>query len=300
MASVQFLDTDQDYIYSHPSTPLSPSGSRRFRSWCDLPQRYLPCLRELRPQFLKMFLIRVIILGIFFIVSLWLMSAASVIAGIRYPKDGTVLPDLGFEFLPSMLNEGWITNTLLYVTGSMTAIRIAFNPKGLTIVRRMAFVYSVVLLGRATTLVATNYPDASPLCKNFVPAEGINAFLVQSFYKENMITCGDLMYSGHAIYFTLQGLIWSYYSKYRIEGMMWMVIFFSIMSLVTTHVHYTADVMISFYITVLVWYLYHVIATRPEARRDSPLIYWLEKDIAMYEEKYPEEIDQGLQVPCAC
>jgi hypothetical protein len=291
------LDQEEDFSYNQVS---QKQWWWKFRRMFFSAQKYIPCLREIRPKYFKMFFVRAVILGVVFIVSLWLMSASSVIAGIRYPKDGTVLPDIGFEFLPAMLSQGWITNTLLYVTGAMTAVRIVLNPKGITITRRMIFVYSILLLGRSTTLVATNYPDPSPMCKNFIPAEGINAFLVQSFYKENMVTCGDLMYSGHTIYFTLQGLIWSYYSKYRIESMMWIVIFFSMMSLVTTHVHYLADVMISFYMSILVWYVYHIIATRPEVRKDSPIIYWLEKDIALYEDKHPEEVDYNLQSQCSC
>jgi len=61
-----------------------------------------------------------------------------------------------------------------------------------------------------------------------------------------------------------------------------------------------SDIVISFYLTIMLWYIYHVIATRPAIRKESRLIYWLEKDLALWEERHPQDIDPKLQAHCSC
>jgi hypothetical protein len=114
--------------------------------------------------------------------------------------------------------------------------------------------------------------------------------MVETVYRPEFVTCGDLMYSGHTVYFTLMGLLWSHYGVYIYEKFMWIPIATSILSLVATRVHYLNDVLIGFYLTILVWYLYHFVATTPSLRKRYRFIAWLERDLILQEEEEFEEM----------
>jgi len=231
--------------------------------------------------------------------SLWLMSATVVYAGIRAPDNVPDLPDLGFDFLPSLYDKDSIGNNLLVITGIFTLCRCILHRKGLTMMRRFSFLWMILIIGRCTTLVATSYPDPSRSCRSYKAPSTMTSFLIESVYRPEFLTCGDLMYSGHTVYFTLMGLLWSYYSIYNFEKLVWIPIGLSLLILVATRVHYLNDVIIAFYLTNLVWYLYHVVATEPSLRKHSKLISWLERDIITWEDQHPiEAAHESLQFKC--
>jgi len=104
-------------------------------------------------------------------------------------------------------------------------------------------------------------------------------------------------------FFTIQVLIWSYYSLYYVEQVAWLPFLLCSCALLSTREQYLSDVLIGFYLTVILWFLYHVIATEPTLRRQSRLISWIEKDIILWEEgnpelAYKERIDQQPRLRC--
>jgi len=140
-----------------------------------------------------------------------------------------------------------------------------------------------LIIGRCTTLIGTNYPDPSRVCRTYKAPDNLYEFFLETIYRPHFVTCGDLMYSGHTVFFTLMGLLWSYYSVNSLEKFVWIPVSFCLLTLVATRVHYLNDVLIAFYLTMLVWYLYHLVATEPSLRKYSKLICWLEKDIILHE-----------------
>jgi len=230
--------------------------------------------------------------------SLWLMSVTVVYAGIRAPDNVPDLPDLGFELLPSLYDKDSIGNNLLGITGAFTFLRCLIHRRGLTMMRRFAFLWMVLVIGRCTTLVATSYPDPSRSCRTYNAPSTISGFLLESVYRPEFLTCGDLMYSGHTVYFTLLALMWSYYRVYNFEQLVWIPIGLSLLILVATRLHYLNDIIIAFYLTILVWYCYHLVATEPSLRKHSRLISWLERDIILWEEDNPETVNAEPQYKC--
>jgi len=252
-------------------------------------KRYVPFLNEIRFGYTRILVSRMGILLVMLTSSLWLMSATVVYAGIRAPDNVPDLPDLGFQLLPSLYEKDSIGNSLLGITGAFTFLRCMFHRRGITMIRRFLFLWMVLIIGRCTTLVATSYPDPSRACRTYKAPVTIVSFLLESVYRPEFITCGDLMYSGHTVYFTLMGLLWSYYAVYSFEKLVWIPIGLSLLILVATRLHYLNDVLIAFYLTILCWYLYHIVATENTLRKHSRLISWLEEDIIMWEEQNPQE-----------
>jgi len=247
---------------------------------------YIPCLSGIHYGYFTILFSRAVFLILIICASLWIMSATVILAGMRAPTNVPDLPDLGFDLLPPLLEDDLFGNALLPVVGVSTIVRAIFHKHGLTMARRLVFLWTILVLGRCTTLVATSYPDASFSCRNYTSPTTLEDFLIETVYRKHFLTCGDLMYSGHAVYFTLMGLSWSYYSVYMLEKLVWIPISFCLLILISTRVHYTTDVMVAFYLTMLSWYLYHLVATEPTIRKKSRLIYWLEKDIIMWEDNH--------------
>eukprot|EP01103_Thecamoeba_quadrilineata_P015090 TRINITY_DN4661_c0_g1_i1.p1 TRINITY_DN4661_c0_g1~~TRINITY_DN4661_c0_g1_i1.p1 ORF type:complete len:313 (-),score=19.83 TRINITY_DN4661_c0_g1_i1:187-1125(-) len=247
---------------------------------------YLPCLHEINERHLSLFLTRAITVSILLLSSLWLMSITVVLSGMRSPNNVPDLPDFGFYILPAFYENDTFSNKLLGVAGAITLLRCLFHRRGLTMIRRFAFLWTVLILGRCTTLLATSYPDPSRSCKAYKSPDNLFAFFLETVYRPEFITCGDLMYSGHTVYFTLLALSWSHYGVYWYEKYMWIPLGTSILSLVATRVHYLNDVLIAFYLTILVWYLYHLVATTPVLRKKYRIIAWLERDLILQEEEY--------------
>lgn len=170
----------------------------------------------------------------------------------------------------------------MILIAACTVLRCIFHRRGITIVRRFVFICGVLILGRCSTLVATAYPDPSNAddCKNISPED--------SFFKQSMY-CGALMYSTETVYLMLMGLTWSYYSVTPFEKLIWLPIVTNIFLLVASRVHYLNDVLVAIYLTIIIWFIYHLITTEPPMRKRLPVISWLETDIILWEEAHPKE-----------
>eukprot|EP01103_Thecamoeba_quadrilineata_P005009 TRINITY_DN14868_c0_g1_i1.p1 TRINITY_DN14868_c0_g1~~TRINITY_DN14868_c0_g1_i1.p1 ORF type:complete len:383 (-),score=32.27 TRINITY_DN14868_c0_g1_i1:140-1288(-) len=260
---------------------------------------WVPCLTELKNRDLRQMLVRLITLSIMLLSGLWFMSATVIFAGMRAPTNVPDLPDLGFAVLPALDEEDLdIPNNLLIITGLFSVARFALHRRGFTILRRVAVLWLVLIMGRCTTLVATSYPDPSQSCKTYKSPDTILSFIIETVYRPEFITCGDLMYSGHTVYFSLMCLSWSYYRKYDFERLVWIPTTICILSLVATRLHYLNDVLIAFYFSVMTWYMYHIIATDSHTRKHSRLVSWLEKDIIIWEEQNPHEVQKDSLFCC--
>eukprot|EP01103_Thecamoeba_quadrilineata_P018735 TRINITY_DN7319_c0_g1_i1.p1 TRINITY_DN7319_c0_g1~~TRINITY_DN7319_c0_g1_i1.p1 ORF type:complete len:294 (+),score=24.12 TRINITY_DN7319_c0_g1_i1:125-1006(+) len=287
---------------SQPTDQDTSRDQQQFQSWSKLTalkklKRTLPCLNEIHERHQTILLERLIFLSVLLLSSLWLMSAVVVYAGMRAPSLPD-LPDFGFDILPSFVESDTASNKLLAITGLLTFLRCLFHPKGILMFRRFAFLWTILIIGRCTTLISTSYPDPSRSCRTYKSPDTLMAFVVETVYRPEFITCGDLMYSGHTVYFTLLGLSWSHYAIYSFEKLVWIPLGLSILGLVATRVHYLNDVLIAFYLTILVWYLYHTVASEPSLRKRYSLISWLERDIILMDEEKSESELVAVKANC--
>ena len=77
------------------------------------------------------------------------------------------------------------------------------------------------------------------------------------------VYCGDYIYSGHTVILTVSSLIIQEYTpqKWRpLHWLSWLVTFLGVVFVMVAHGHYTVDVLIAYYVTTRVFWMYHTMA----------------------------------------
>ena len=130
------------------------------------------------------------------------------------------------------------------------------------------------------------------------------------------ITCGDVLYSGHAATFTLMALIWheygrsfvppqrlpmpqqtaldlsvgldrfaeeefpkyskQWYTGVLVPRFVWMVAVVGYLIIIACRFHYTVDVVIAIVVVVQQWSLYHMVIRTPKHIGRVPFLQWFE------------------------
>lgn len=188
----------------------------------------------------------------------------------------------------------------------------------LLISRRIFIVLGLVLLFRAYCVTVTSLPDMSPQCRRqFTPLEDQDSSSHFGFgmpwfgqrtqtilpatgqYKRlpmfpaalkraNKVfwnpfedTCGDLMFSGHAVALWTLALVFYEYGKSRIMiGLTASVAAAGTIVIVGTMFHYTLDVSVAMFVTYMCWTLVHRYAKNHILQRHAgylgQIVYWFE------------------------
>lgn len=245
------------------------------RQWL---MEHVPILSDMGPW--KTTVSRTLVVASFHIASLYIMSVMVVVGGTRYPKYKAALPDLGFDVLAPYPELSWLPNTMIYILLFATLVRCVFSRQGLTIVRRVLFVHAITMLMRSLTLVATSYPDPSAPCVDYMPPQNVNPFWAKTVGNADLITCGDLMFSGHTLIYVVLALAWQKYFYVVEKVIFWMFTLVAILMLSVARLHYLNDIIVAVYVISATWHIYHLYAADiARAPRRNPIVAWLETDI---------------------
>jgi hypothetical protein len=131
---------------------------------------------------------------------------------------------------------------------------------------RAGATYSIGVLLRVTTFLMTSLPSPAPHCR--LPADGgtYDPELASVRTVSDIFTvidaengCGDLIFSGHTLFFLLSVLICCTYSNIRYVGrlaklalpLIVMPVF--VYSTIVTRRHYTVDIVVAIYVTIGLW-----------------------------------------------
>lgn len=197
------------------------------------------------------------------------------------------LQDVGFEALPSILNEGFrerleaVYYVILCALGIACILgNLVYQPLHLprvyvmNMLLRFGFAFSVGQFFRGWTFLATSLPGPSPHCNPMLDVEYWTRkpkSIVECFSWVNVLepNCGDLMFSGHI--FTLITVV-HYTNKFsrsllewhprthRIAvGILYTMVLFECYMILRARNHYTVDVFVALYATPL--WLYFVDST---------------------------------------
>eukprot|EP00992_Anisonema_acinus_P001275 TRINITY_DN10429_c0_g1_i3.p1 TRINITY_DN10429_c0_g1~~TRINITY_DN10429_c0_g1_i3.p1 ORF type:complete len:256 (+),score=41.02 TRINITY_DN10429_c0_g1_i3:58-768(+) len=169
---------------------------------------------------------------VFFVIAAYLMSVSQVYTQHRTQlfshlkqrfnlTDADIaLPDVGFDLLPSW-NMGWWgwngANLCLAVVVGFTVLRFAVTGMRITILRRCLLCWGTLLLLRGATIAATMLPNpATKTCdaaKAQRQLEGLNPWIgAFGVLSGRVVTCGDVLYSGHTVLMMISCLVWHTYS----------------------------------------------------------------------------------------
>jgi hypothetical protein len=185
------------------------------------------------------------------------MSVVGAVASRRFLRDGPIQPDLGYDLIPYLPALDQYDSYFLIVVAILAAVRSVFLKDGIIIVRRSLFIYSLCVLLRSTTSATTSLRDPSSNCQNFLAPQTPKEFFQYTISPPDLITCGDLLFSGHSLMYVSTAMLWTWYSHPLSAVLAWLVSLFGMFCLIAARVHYTDDVLIALFVNVLMWLVYH-------------------------------------------
>merc|ERR550534_416144 len=169
--------------------------------------------------------------------------------------------DVGFYFL-GLWNAPQASDYALCIFVSVTAFRFVlftgpFSARW-TLIRRWLVCTAQLFLLRGFSIMCTILPNPDPYCVSTVTKGNIFRLALEVIIGAK-VTCRDVLYSGHAVHFTLCALIWRDYLPmcplwflYCSEQsqftriLAYLSAFGGYMIIICTHFHYTVDVWIAF------------------------------------------------------
>eukprot|EP00906_Rhabdomonas_costata_P000277 RCo000372 len=225
------------------------------------------------------------------------------------PLNTTTLPDLGHDVIAWVLLQttgntfvNWFDLPDLFVAAHtvLTGLLLVFHTARFLIQRRLFVIFALLNLLRAYTVVITSLPDPSPVCQLESSKEGglfaeepalwllWERAVIYVISPGTMITCGDMIFSGHSTFQLVSCCVWmTYFNPQYLAGavsrrtcfvvrvFMLMFTIVGCLAVVATRLHYTLDVSLAVFLTVMTWKVYHVLATTDASQR-IPVLRWLE------------------------
>ena len=150
-------------------------------------------------------------------------------------------------------------NVILYLEIAAVSLFILANRKRYVIIRRTSLIFFLVSLVRLFTVAATLVPDPAKKCLRPDPKGG---------------TCGDLIFSGHAVGFLLAALVIHEYAPFWwMATTAWTTTAAGLILVVASKLHYTRDVLLAVLVTLSIFHLLRVaVFNRPDRMKSGTLL----------------------------
>jgi len=239
------------------------------------------------PREVKKFLAGVVFMLLNFIAT----TVALSITHERIPRYDP-LPDIILDFFryqPWALTASEVLLSLQCATGFLICV---FHKHRFIVLRRLFLILGLLYGYRAVTMFVTVLPKADP---NYqcdpklsdsgqfltVPIVLMRAIKIMSGFGLSMngqhVYCGDFIYSGHTMTFVLAYLVMLEYTSKRLYVLHWIAWINAITGvalLLMARGHYSIDVIVAYWITTRLWYLYHSMACNSQLKQASPTNYF--------------------------
>jgi len=182
---------------------------------------------------------------------------------VRHLKDypyGWVLWDLGFVFIPHDIPR-WGADlalgiVVLFGLARLLLVTLPDNQSRLEIFIRFCYIWGTLIFLRCFTVGLTRFPRIDP--QGPLPEyKGLGWHILDA----QSLAEADFMFSGHAVIMTLMGLFVSYYTfRHAYATLFWALVVCGYWAILSARLHYTADVVVAILMSMLVFWLYHMIA----------------------------------------
>jgi len=202
--------------------------------------------------------------------------------------------DVGFYFL-GLWNAPQASDYALCIFVSVTVFRFVlftgpFSARW-TLIRRWLVCTAQLFLLRGFSIMCTILPNPDPYCVSTVQKGNIFRLALDVIIGAK-VTCRDVLYSGHAVHFTLCALIWRDYSpmcplwfpacseqSQFTRILAYLSALGGYVIIICTHFHYTVDVWIAFWMTYFVWSYYHEVIKACSFHSGSLMCFltWIEQ-----------------------
>ena len=159
------------------------------------------------------------------------------------------LPDRGHDYFPVIsltIPNVMLIGYFVYFIIRNLAVRNLQN------ISKFLVCISLVFTIRLFTYTLTTYPPPLPHCESRQVGEPIVWNVLGNMFKDNDNTCLDMMFSGHASYFTLILLFIIKDSTSDIEQAINVAYYVvGLFGIIASHMHYSSDVVVGVAVTVL-------------------------------------------------
>jgi len=243
----------------------------------------------------------------------------------RVPEDQP-LPDVVLDNVPYQ-SWGLDASEFIIMGASMATFTLAaLHGHRTHVLRRIFFLGGLHYFYRAVTMYVTVLPkpDTTYVC---VPkADHVTFMLIATRVAKLLsgfglsingehVYCGDYIYSGHTMTLVMTYLIVSEYSPkswWILHWFSWLTTAAGIVVLMLARGHYSIDVVVAYWITTRLWWVYHTLANNPPlaAREDEnnyldrfwwwPIFRWLEGNVGrplpkVYSLPLPEKVKAPMR-----
>lgn len=226
------------------------------------------------------------VIAFVFLQSNIVLSAISLsIVHDRVPDRDKVDP-LSDIFLDHVTPVDWALNAsecLIITAVITTVVVILFHKHRSIIFRRVCFILGLLYMMRAITMFVTVVPVASKTYYCSPKANSTSTLVVAKRVWQllagvglsingKQTYCGDYIYSGHTVALVLSYLTIVEYSSrklFPLHWFSWLLSVSGIALLLTAHGHYTIDILIAYYATTTLFWIYHTLANNKDLKKTS-------------------------------
>ncbi|XP_075678092.1 uncharacterized protein LOC113794756 [Dermatophagoides pteronyssinus] len=209
----------------------------------------------------------------------------------RIPMQEPHLPDIAFDILPDHRHFLDISEYVIVIQTVCIGLLLFFHKHRSTILRRICIILGIIYFFRALCLASTQLPLASknyscsPQLKNSSQYENITSLqfieiiVSRVFYMSlgmglsingHHTFCGDYIFSGHTVMLVLSYLIQQeYLLPSRRRTLAWRCVDIiqivmtvtSIICILIARGHYFIDIIIAYYVTTRIFWIYHTLCS---------------------------------------
>jgi len=198
------------------------------------------------------------------------------------------LPDLLLDNIPYRLWALDVSEILIMWITVMAALVVLFHKHRLILIRRISLIVGLLYGYRAITMIVTVLPSANveykcdPVLNHTITAVEVvrRVTKIMSGFgltiNGNHVYCGDFIFSGHTMIFVLCYLIISEYTPRRLFPLHWLSCIMTslgVVMLMLARGHYSIDVILAYFITTRLWFMYQSIILNPSFQTKSVTNY---------------------------
>jgi shingomyelin synthase len=210
-------------------------------------------------------------------------ASLSITHELRLAEAGP-LPDITLDNIPYQTWALDVSEILIMVATITASLIVVFHKHRLILIRRVCLIVGLLYGYRAITMIVTVLPSANPeyrcdpkLNHTITTLEVARRVvkIISGFgltINGQHVYCGDFIFSGHTMILILCYLIISEYTPrclFPIHWLAWLTAVTGVVMLMLARGHYSIDVILAYFITTRLWFMYNSIILNPSFQTRS-------------------------------
>ncbi|CAH1407459.1 unnamed protein product [Nezara viridula] len=197
----------------------------------------------------------------------------------KYPP----LPDAVLDNVPTMPWGLDVSEFIIMISTNLTFLVIVFHRHRFIVFRRVFLIVGVLYMMRSVTMYVTVLPMSSTTYYCSPKANSTSVILISKRVFQLIsgfglsingkhTYCGDFIYSGHTVILIMCSLIINEYSPKRcilLHWGSWTASITGVLLVLISRGHYTVDVLIAYYVTTRLFWMYHTLANHKYLKQAS-------------------------------